>query len=108
MDMVKLLTALLLSGIAWAQSADVAPDPIEQPEDNRVFGVVPATMPWRPRSPFPPPLSAGGRPKIAAEDSFDPYTWVITGLYAGAEQEWNRRDKEFGQGAAGKQRSSMG
>jgi hypothetical protein len=97
--MVKLFTALLLSGIAWAQSADVAPDPIEQQEDNHIFGVVPAYDAVETPKPFHP-LSAGGKFKIAFEDSFDPYTWVITGLYAGVEQ-WNRQDREFGQGAAG-------
>jgi hypothetical protein len=97
--MVKLFAALLVAGSAFAQTADVDPAPALQPDENHILGVVPIYNTVETPKPFQR-LSAGGKFQIAAQDSFDPYTWVITGLYAGAEQ-WNRQDKEFGQGAAG-------
>lgn len=41
-----------------------------------------------------------GKFKLATDDSFDPFTWVITGLYAGVSQ-WQNDNPKFGQGAAG-------
>ncbi len=99
MSMLKLFLALLVSGIAAAQSPDVAPDPIEQQEDTHILGVVPnydAVEIPKPFQPIPP----GEKFKIAAEDSFDPFSWGITGVYAGWQQ-WNHQDREFGQGVAG-------
>ncbi len=63
------------------------------------MGVVPIYNAVEVPHPFIP-LTPKGKFKIAAEDSFDPYTWVINGIYAGAEQ-LNHQDREFGQGAAG-------
>ncbi len=95
--MMKLVGIALLAGIGWAQT-EIQPNPAEKKE-NHIMGVVPlynaVEVPHR----FTP-LTPKGKFKIAAEDSFDPYSWVITGMYAGAEQ-WHNQDREFGQGAAG-------
>jgi hypothetical protein len=95
--MIQLFTVLLLACLGWAQTG-IEPDPADK-EETHILGVVPiynaVEVPHR----FIP-LSPKGKFKIAAEDSFDPYTWVINGIYAGAEQ-LNRQDREFGQGAAG-------
>ena len=97
--MDKLFAGLLVAGVAFAQSAGVDPNPAPEQEDNHILGVVPNYNAVEIPKPFQP-LSAAGKFKIAAQDSFDPYTWVVTSFYAGAEQ-WNRQDKEFGQGAVG-------
>jgi len=97
--MVKLLAALLLAGTASAQTAEVDPNPVDQQDDTHILGIVPNYDAVETPKPFQL-LSVGGKFKIAANDSFDPYTWVINGIYAGVEQ-WNRQDREFGQGAEG-------
>lgn len=95
--MFKLLAVLLLVRFGSAQT-EIEPDPAQK-EQNHILGVVPiynaVEVPHR----FTP-LTTRGKFKIAAEDAFDPYTWVVNGLYAGAEQ-WNHQDREFGQGTAG-------
>jgi hypothetical protein len=97
--MFKLFAALLLAGTASAQAPDVDPAPIDQQDDTHILGVVPNYNAVETPKPFQP-LSAGGKFKIAAEDSFDPFSWVITGLFAGWQQ-WDHQDREFGQGVAG-------
>ena len=38
--------------------------------------------------------------RLAAQDAFDPFSWVVTGIYAGVEQ-WGNSYPGYGQGAAG-------
>ena len=44
------------------------------------------------------PLTTGEKFKIAAHDSFDPFNWVLTGVYAAVYQKEN--NYAFGQGGA--------
>jgi hypothetical protein len=68
--------------------------------DTHIFGVVPNYNAVNdPSHPFEP-IGIAGKYKIAAHDAFDPFSWAITGLYAGVAQ-WHNQYPEFGQGALG-------
>jgi hypothetical protein len=110
MTVMRLLPATLVCmSIAAAQAPD-PPDHLAEPtsvskpasasrDETHILGVVPnyATVnePSRYR-----PIPAGEKFKLAAQDSFDPFSWVITGVYAGAAQ-WGNNFKQFGQGSEG-------
>jgi hypothetical protein len=95
--MVQLFAVLLLACLCRAQTG-IEPDPAEK-EETHIMGMVPLYNAVETPHRFIP-LTPKGKFKIAAEDSFDPYTWIVNGIYAGAEQ-LNHQDREFGQGAAG-------
>jgi len=83
-------TALPAASAAKPQSRD----------DTHIFGVVPNYNAVNdPSHPFMS-ISAGEKFKIAAQDAFDPFSWVTSGLYAGVAQ-WQNQYPAFGQGAAG-------
>jgi hypothetical protein len=46
------------------------------------------------------PIPVKQKFKLAAEDAFDPFSWVITGIYAGVAQ-WGNNYPGYGQGAQG-------
>ncbi len=104
-----LLTALISAGVTAAQTsseaADPAPDgttaamPLKQWDDKHILGVVPnyATV-NEPQKTFEP-LTTGEKFLIATHDSFDPFNWAITGVYAAVYQKEN--EYAFGQGAVG-------
>src|SRR5277367_6394898 len=103
--MGKFPAAFLLVAIAVAQtpgSSDPASDPVQavsaKSEDNHILGVVPnyTTVNEPPKKYHP--ISAGEKFKLAGEDTFDPYSFVITGIYAGVAQ-WGNNYRQFGQGA---------
>ena len=111
--MSKLLTLCVLGGVllsgewnsAFAQeAAEAAPAisavPTPTHEETHILGVVPNYItvndPSRPFQPIP----ASEKFKLAAQDAFDPFSWVITGIYAGAAQ-WGNNYAQFGQGAKG-------
>lgn len=110
-----LLSALFSISIAAGQSGeaadpgaeDTASMPLKQwtndwPKDwndQHILGIVPNYATVEEPSKTYEPLTAGEKFKIAAHDSFDPYNWVITGLYAGVYQKEN--EYAFGQGAQG-------
>jgi hypothetical protein len=88
------------------ESAEPGPEalatPVSQPasSDHRMFGVVPNYRAVNdPNHPFVP-LTPGEKFTMAAHDAFDPFSWVVTGLYAGVAQRQNQYP-EFGQGAQG-------
>jgi hypothetical protein len=98
---VKLLAILLLAGAAGAQAPDAQQNPDSQlPPEEHILGVVPNYNTVENPSVRIGPLAVKEKFKLAADDAFDPFSWVVTGLYAGAEQ-WNWQDREFGQGMAG-------
>ena len=97
--LVKFVTTLLFASAAFAQTADVIPDTLDQESDTHILGIVPNYNAVEVPKPFTP-LTTKGKFKIGAEDSFDPYTWVLTSFYAAVAQELNQ-DREYGQGAAG-------
>ncbi|MBZ5601935.1 MAG: hypothetical protein LAO79_06490 [Acidobacteriia bacterium] len=45
-------------------------------------------------------IPAGEKYKLAAQDAFDPFSWAITGIYAGVAQ-WGDNYAGYGQGAQG-------
>ncbi len=106
--MMKPLTALLFAaaylaryaagqtaGPATGQATDANGLPLGE---HHILGVVPDynTLNGRPAA----PMTVKGKFKLATDDSFDPFSWVVTGLYAGVSQ-WQNKNPTFGQGAAG-------
>src|SRR5579883_1401295 len=98
-------TVLISMGL-WAQetsatSAESTITPAAQTrEDNHILGVVPNYATVNDPSLHFQSIPAGGKFKLAAEDAFDPFSWVITGIYAGVAQ-WGNDYPGFGQGAQG-------
>ena len=84
---------LLICGVARGQEPD------SDNQDNRILGVIPnfatVEVPQRAK-----PMTPGGKFKLAAKDSFDPFSWGMNGVYAGVSQ-WQHQYPEWGQGAAG-------
>lgn len=107
--MGKLFVALILMSVAGAQAPD-PPDPktdsaIEsvQPfttkDDNHMFRVVPNYMTVNQPSKTFEPLTTGQKFIQANHDTFDPFNWVISGVYAGIYQ-WQHDYPQWGQGGA--------
>jgi len=57
-----------------------------QPKNDRIFGVLPNYRTVENPNIRMAPLSAKGKFKLAAEDSFDPYAYFIAGAFAGFGQ----------------------
>jgi len=104
---MRLLPALVCIAVAAAQSPespDVRTDGLAEQvattqDDTHILGIVPnyATVndptlykPIQPKQKF----------KLASQDSFDPFTWVIVGFYAGVAQ-WGNNYRQYGQGTEG-------
>lgn len=90
-----------------AQTAETrveSPDPTiaaaASKDDKHILGVVPnyATV-NDPLHPFQA-IGAGEKFKLASQDAFDPFSWAISGVYAGVAQ-WGNDYAGFGQGAQG-------
>jgi hypothetical protein len=91
--MAKVFVGLLLvSVVAFAQP----PDP--QTEDTHILGILPNYNTTN-MGHFDP-ITVKEKFKIATLDTFDPFSWVVTGLYAGVAQ-WQNDYRGFGQGATG-------
>jgi len=106
--MGKLFTALMLIGLAGAQAPD-PPDPKSDSaieplplsttkDDNHMFKVVPNYMTVNQPQAFEP-LTPGQKFIQANHDTFDPFNWVIAGVYAGVYQ-WQHDYPQWGQGGA--------
>ncbi len=69
-------------------STDSEPAPVDsvQPKNDRIFGVLPNYRTVENPNIRMAPLSAKGKFKLALEDSFDPYAYVIAGAFAGYGQ----------------------
>lgn len=110
--MGKLPAALLFAVVAAAQVPDPPDAKVDTAEavsaksddkrndDKHILGVVPNYATVDEPSKQYHPISASEKFKLAAEDSFDPYSFVITGIYAGVAQ-WGDNYRQFGQGAQG-------
>lgn len=86
---------------AWAQTdeTEAAKRP-EMREDTHILGIVPDYDTVRNASGVILPIGAKTKFWLATEDVFDPFSFVVAGLYAGGSQ-WTNQYHEFGQGAAG-------
>jgi len=76
--------------------------PATQPTDElprRIFGIIPNYR-SHPSLKDSKPLTAGGKFKLAARDSFDPGTFILAGAIAGIAQASNS-SPSYGQGMAG-------
>jgi len=104
--MCKLVATLVFAGIAGAQ----APDPPEtrtestmesaSKDDKHILGVVPNYATVNEPSKVYQPISARDKFITAAHDTFDPFNWVLAGVYAGVYQ-WQHDYPQWGQGASG-------
>jgi hypothetical protein len=101
--MGKYTAAVLFVAIAAAQAPDPPEAASSKPEtygDSHILGVVPNyTTVNEPPKKYQP-ISARGKFKLATEDTFDPCSLAITGIYAGVAQ-WGNNYRQFGQGAQG-------
>ncbi len=98
---LPLLVLLCMGNIAWAQQpapSSGAPTQADstQPQNDRIFGVLPNYRTVEIPKLQTPPLTAREKFKLAAEDSFDPYAYVVAGAFAGVAQAQND-PKSWGQ-----------
>lgn len=70
-------------------SSESSPADLAQPKNDRIFGVLPNYRTVENPKLSMQPLTAKGKFKLAASDSFDPYAYVIAGAFAGYGQEKN-------------------
>jgi hypothetical protein len=108
--MGKFTPAVLFVAIAAAQTpgppdqkgdtVEAASSQTETYGDKHILGVVPNyTTVNEPPKKYQP-ISAREKFKLATEDTFDPCSLAITGIYAGVAQ-WGNNYRQFGQGAQG-------
>jgi len=97
---------LLFLGVTVALSAQSTADrslessrPAEEPQDKRLFGIIPNFKTSPTLHPYTP-LTAGGKFKLATEDSFDRGTFILAAAFAGESQLTNA-NPSFGQGVKG-------
>jgi hypothetical protein len=92
---------------AWGQESATEPKPEASPsqsqpqtEEKHILGIVPnyKTVPEL-SGPFVP-ISTKTKFKLATQDSFDPFEWVVAGMFAGFAQLGDQYH-EFGQGTVG-------
>jgi hypothetical protein len=97
---VFLLLLTVCAGSAWAQAdeTEAAKRP-ESREDTHILGIVPDYDTVRNSNGVILPISARTKFWLATEDVFDPFSFVITGIYAGVSQ-LSHQYPEWGQGAA--------
>jgi hypothetical protein len=107
MNMMRLLlAALIFAGIGVAQSSTEAADLEAAAAQNKGsydethIIVVPNYATVNDPAKVFTPLTTGQKFVIAAHDSFDPFNWVLTAVYAGVYQKENEY-KGFGQGGVG-------
>jgi hypothetical protein len=93
---------LLGAGCVCAQNTDAAVEPSTavSKDDKHILGVVPNYATVNNPSLRFQSIPVREKFKIATEDAFDPFSWVITGIYAGAAH-WDNDYPGYGQGAQG-------
>ena len=100
--MVRRIPILSLATVLAASNMTAQEPPsdqTQQPESKRLLGIIPNYRTSSMGSTYEP-LTAGGKFKVASEDSFDRGTFALAGLFAGEAQLTNA-NRSFGQGAAG-------
>lgn len=93
------LTAGMACALAQTDDAELAKRP-ESREDTHIMGVVPDYDTVRNAAGVIQPIGAHTKFWLATEDVFDPFSFAITGAYAGGSQAVNQY-REFGQGVQG-------
>jgi hypothetical protein len=93
-----LLFGTFFLGCVCAQTDEA--DAAKTRQDTHILGIVPDYDTVRNSSGVFLPISARKKFWLATEDVFDPFSFLITGIYAGASQLSNQYP-EFGQGAKG-------
>src|SRR5947209_1948870 len=96
--MVKLSATLFCAGCALAQSP--AAPAAHTKDDNHILGIVPNYGTVNEPARHFQPISVKEKFKYSTQDSFDPFSWVIAGIYAGVAQ-WGNDFPGYGQGAQG-------
>jgi hypothetical protein len=89
------ILVLILSVAAIAQTTNSS----QKQDSERLIYVIPNNLSVEHPQTFTP-IDARTKFKLAAEDIFDPYVFIIAGLNAGVEQA-ARENEEYGQGMAG-------
>ena len=82
-----------------ASRAIPAPAQLPEPMPKRIFGIIPNYR-SHPSLKESKPLTSGEKFKIAVRDSFDPGTFLLTGVFAGFGQ-WTSSTPSYGHGMAG-------
>lgn len=97
-----MLCLIAYAGCVWAQSdeSELAKKPETSREETHILGIVPDYDTVRNSAGIIQPISARTKFWLATEDVFDPFSFAITGLYAGASQAVHQY-REFGQGTQG-------
>ncbi|HEY2381548.1 MAG TPA: hypothetical protein VGK48_10265 [Terriglobia bacterium] len=91
------LVVLGVPGFAQTQQTTAAAENNDPPK--RILGIVPNYRTTRSQGDYMP-LSSEQKFKIAAKDSFDPGTLILSGLFAG-ESQLTESSPSFGQGPSG-------
>lgn len=91
------LIAMAMPGLAQEQQTTPTTD--EDAAPKRIFGIIPNYRTTRNQTDYMP-LSSGEKYRIAAKESFDPGTLVLSGLFAG-ESHLTKSTPSFGQGPSG-------
>jgi hypothetical protein len=99
---VFLLFLTACAGSAWAQAdeTEAAKRTESTREETHILGIVPDYDTVRNSSGVILPISAKTKFWLATEDVFDPFSFVITGIYAGVSQ-WTHQYPEWSLGAQG-------
>jgi hypothetical protein len=102
--MVKLAVWLVCAGFGMAQAqapADSATPAVPQvKDDTHILGVVPNYLTVNDPARQFQSIPIKEKFKLATQDSFDPFSWVIAGVYAGVAQ-WGDNYPGYGQGMEG-------
>jgi hypothetical protein len=107
--MGKLLALMICAGFGGAQAQQDPPDAkidstlesaSASKDDKHILGLVPNFDTVNQPSSVYHSISTREKFKLASEDVFDPFSFLITGIYAGAAQ-WANASPGYGQGAQG-------
>jgi hypothetical protein len=81
------------------QQQPAPPPPPEQPQNKRIFGIIPNYRTYPTLQQYKP-ISSHEKFKIAAEDAFDRGSFILAAAFAG-EADMTRNTPSFGHGVAG-------
>lgn len=97
---VLFLTAYLRCACAQGDETEATKRPESTREETHILGIVPDFDTVRDSNGVIKPISAKTKFWLATEDNFDPFSFLVVGIYAGISQ-WTNQYPQFGQGAQG-------